>query len=57
MEKKKQGFASMSKERQIELARKGGINAHKKGVAHEFNSETGRRAGKKTWKNRNKKIM
>ncbi len=32
------GFASMSKERQREIASRGGRVAHEKGAAHEFNS-------------------
>jgi general stress protein YciG len=32
------GFASMSKERQREIASRGGKVAHEKGAAHEFNS-------------------
>jgi len=32
------GFASMSKERQREIASRGGRAAHEKGTAHEFNS-------------------
>jgi uncharacterized protein len=32
------GFASMSKERQREIASRGGKIAHEKGAAHEFNS-------------------
>ena len=33
------GFASMSKERQREIARRGGRAAHEKGTAHEFTAE------------------
>ena len=45
--KSKRGFASMSTERRREIAREGGIAAHKKGAAHEFNSDEARRAGQK----------
>lgn len=41
------GFASMSKERQREIASKGGKAAHAKGTAHEFTSEEARIAGRK----------
>lgn len=46
-EKKKRGFASLSPERRKEIASKGGKNAHMKGKAHKFNSDTAREAGKK----------
>lgn len=48
-EKKKstRGFASMSPERQREIARKGGKAAHAKGTAHEFTPEEARIAGRK----------
>lgn len=42
-----QGFASMPKEKQKAIARKGGISAHQKGVAHEWTSEEARKAGQK----------
>ena len=41
------GFASMSPEKQKEIARLGGRAAHEKGKAHRFNSEEARAAGKK----------
>lgn len=41
------GFASMSSERQREIARKGGKAAHEKGTAHEFTSDEARAAGRK----------
>ena len=41
------GFASMSKERQIEIASLGGKTAHALGRAHEFTSEEARIAGRK----------
>ncbi len=44
-----QGFASMTKEKQREIASKGGKAAHAQGTAHEWNSkeaaEAGRRGG------------
>jgi len=43
----KRGFASMSGEKQREIARKGGKAAHAKGTAHEWNSEEARYAGRK----------
>jgi len=46
-----QGFASMSKEKQREIASKGGKAAHEAGTAHEWDSEeaaaAGRRGGQK----------
>jgi uncharacterized protein len=41
------GFASMAKERQREIASKGGKAAHREGTANEFNSESARVAGRK----------
>jgi general stress protein YciG len=41
------GFASMSPERQREIASKGGKAAHKSGNAHEFNSAEAAQAGRK----------
>lgn len=41
------GFAAMDKEKQKEIARKGGQAAHERGTAHEFTSEEARVAGKK----------
>lgn len=43
----KRGFASMDRERQREIARKGGQAAHEKGTAHEFTAEEARAAGRK----------
>ena len=45
--KSTRGFASMDRERQREIARKGGRAAHQKGTAHEFTSEEARVAGRK----------
>jgi general stress protein YciG len=41
------GFASMNKEKQREIARKGGKAAHDKGTAHEWTPEEAREAGRK----------
>ncbi len=41
------GFASMDKEKQREIARRGGRVAHERGTAHEFTSEEARVAGRK----------
>ena len=41
------GFSSMDRERQREIARKGGRAAHEKGTAHEFTAEEARAAGRK----------
>jgi general stress protein YciG len=41
------GFASMSAEKQREIASKGGKAAHQKGTAHQFTSEEARAAGRK----------
>lgn len=42
-----QGFASMSPEKQREVASKGGKAAHVKGTAHEWTPDEAREAGKK----------
>jgi len=49
MEKRKErrGFASMSPEKQREIASKGGRAAHEKGTAHEWTSDEARSAGRK----------
>ena len=41
------GFAAMSPERQKQIASEGGRAAHRQGVAHEWNSEEARKAGRK----------
>ena len=41
------GFASMDREKQREIASKGGRAAHQKGTAHEFNTDEARHAGRK----------
>lgn len=45
------GFASMDRRKQREIARKGGMAAHRKGVAHEFTTEEARDAGRKGGQN------
>ena len=45
--KERRGFASMSPERQREIASKGGRAAHEKGTAHEWTPEEARRACRK----------
>lgn len=47
MAKEDRGFASMDREKQREIARKGGRAAHEKGTAHEWTSEEARTAGRK----------
>lgn len=44
---KARGFASMTAEKQREIARKGGRAAHERGTAHEFSSDEARAAGRK----------
>lgn len=44
---RKRGFASMDREKQREIARKGGRAAHEKGSAHEFSPDEAREAGRK----------
>ena len=41
------GFATMSKDRQREIASRGGRAAHEKGTAHEFSSQEATLAAKK----------
>ena len=48
------GFASMDKDKQREIASKGGKAAHEKGTAHEFDSEEASKAGKKGGENSHK---
>ncbi len=45
--KQRRGFASMSVEKQREIASKGGSAAHQKGTAHEWSSDEARTAGRK----------
>jgi uncharacterized protein len=44
---RKRGFGAMDPALVRELARKGGVAAHKVGTAHEFSSEEARAAGRK----------
>jgi uncharacterized protein len=50
--KSNRGFASMSEERKREISSLGGRTAHKQGVAHKWNSEEARAAGRKGGANR-----
>lgn len=45
--KERRGFASMSPEKQREIASKGGRAAHEKGTAHEWTADEARLAGRK----------
>jgi general stress protein YciG len=45
--KERRGFASMSTEKQREIASKGGRAAHEKGTAHEWTADEARSAGRK----------
>src|SRR5262245_11426171 len=45
--KGRRGFAGMDREKQREIASKGGKAAHEKGTAHEFTPEEARVAGRK----------
>ena len=47
MRKERRGFASMSPEKQREIASKGGRAAHEKGTAHEWTPDEARNAGRK----------
>lgn len=43
----KRGFAAMDPKKQREIASKGGKAAHEQGAAHEWTSETAKKAGRK----------
>jgi uncharacterized protein len=45
--KERRGFASMSADKQREIASKGGKAAHRKGTAHQWSSDEAREAGRK----------
>jgi hypothetical protein len=45
--KERRGFASMSPEKQREIASRGGKAAHRKGTAHQWTSDEARDAGRK----------
>ncbi len=47
MAKEDRGFASMDRNKQRQIASKGGKAAHLKGTAHEWTSEEAREAGRK----------
>ena len=47
MSKSMRGFASMSPEKQREIASMGGKAVHRKGTAHQFTSEEAKIAGRK----------
>ena len=47
LRKERRGFASMSAEKQREIASKGGRAAHEKGTAHEWTPDEARNAGRK----------
>lgn len=57
--KAKRGFAAITPERQREIASQGGKAAHQQGVAHQWNKEqaraAGRRGGQATGSKRNEK--
>jgi len=46
MSVKTRGFGSMSRERRLELAKKGGEAARDKGVAHRWDSSGAKKAGR-----------
>lgn len=45
--RERSGFAGMDREKQREIARRGGRAAHQKGTAHEFTADEARAAGRK----------
>ena len=47
LRKERRGFASMSADKQREIASKGGRAAHEKGTAHEWTPDEARQAGRK----------
>ena len=47
MAKEDRGFASMDRNKQRDIASKGGKAAHQKGSAHEWTSDEAREAGRK----------
>jgi general stress protein YciG len=46
-ERKRRGFAGMDRDKQREIASKGGRAAHRKGTAHRFTADEARLAGRK----------
>ena len=55
-QKERRGFASMSREKQREIASKGGRAAHKNGAAHEWTREEAQAAGRKGGLARHRKL-
>jgi general stress protein YciG len=51
------GFASMDREKQRQIASKGGRAAHASGTAHEWSSEEAREAGRKGGIATRKRVM
>jgi Stress-induced bacterial acidophilic repeat motif. len=51
------GFAAMDREKQREIASKGGKASHQSGHAHQFTSEEAREAGRKGGAARSKKLQ
>jgi general stress protein YciG len=51
------GFASMDRDRQREIASKGGRAAHKKGAAHQWTREEAQAAGRKGGLARHRKLQ
>lgn len=49
--KSRRGFAAMSPERQRQIASEGGRAAHRQGVAHQWNADEARAAGRKGGQN------
>jgi uncharacterized protein len=45
--RERSGFAGMDRDKQREIARRGGRAAHQKGTAHEFTADEARSAGRK----------
>jgi uncharacterized protein len=45
--RERSGFAGMDRDKQREIARRGGRAAHQKGTAHEFTADEARAAGRK----------
>lgn len=55
--KGRQGFASMSEEKQRSIASKGGRAAHAQGTAHEWDSKEAKEAGRKGGRSRGSNII
>jgi hypothetical protein len=51
----KRGFARMTPEERALCGKRGGIRAHKNGIAHEYTPDEARAAGKKSGEARRKK--